>query len=143
MTTKHQHAVRVAFFFILAVLALGAALLPSKFINAPADVTNSQETVAVTIRVNDAAYRIEVPENSTAYDAMLVARDQSDFRFSGENFGEDLGFFVESINEIAPGPDDIRYWIFYVNGKPADVGVSSYTVKNGDVLEWKLEAARE
>jgi len=48
-----------------------------------------------------------------------------------------LGEFVESINGIKP--DSKHFWAFYVNGKSSNVGAGSYTVKDGDKLEWKLD----
>ncbi|MGH7234405.1 MAG: DUF4430 domain-containing protein, partial [Candidatus Saccharimonadales bacterium] len=32
-----------------------------------------------------------------------------------------------------------KYWTFYVNGKEASVGASSYVTKNSDRLTWKLQ----
>lgn len=48
-----------------------------------------------------------------------------------------FGDQVTSINGTAGnGP---KYWSFYINGKLADVGAGSYTTKNGDRIEWKLQ----
>jgi hypothetical protein len=54
-----------------------------------------------------------------------------------KDFGKDLGEFVESIEGVKPGKDE--FWSFYVNGKQAQVGASSYVTKKGDVIEWRLE----
>jgi hypothetical protein len=32
-----------------------------------------------------------------------------------------------------------KYWTFYVNGKQADVGASSYVTKSSDNIMWKLQ----
>jgi len=29
--------------------------------------------------------------------------------------------------------------LYYINGKEASVGVSTYKPKNGDIIEWKLK----
>lgn len=34
--------------------------------------------------------------------------------------------------------DDMKYWMFDVNGKPSAVGANAYEVKDGDLIEWKL-----
>ncbi len=48
-----------------------------------------------------------------------------------------FGYLVTSINGIAGnGP---KYWTFFVNGKEASVGASSYVTKNSDKITWKLE----
>ncbi|HEC89002.1 MAG: hypothetical protein DRN12_02105 [Thermoplasmata archaeon] len=47
-------------------------------------------------------------------------------------------FFIESINGTRNGEDG-RYWQYYVNGKYADVGCSSYTLHDYDTVEWRFE----
>ncbi|HUD07710.1 MAG TPA: DUF4430 domain-containing protein [Candidatus Saccharimonadales bacterium] len=48
-----------------------------------------------------------------------------------------FGYFVSSINGVAGnGP---KYWTFFVNGKEADAGASSYITKSSDIITWKLE----
>jgi uncharacterized protein DUF4430 len=48
-----------------------------------------------------------------------------------------FGYFVTSIDGVAGnGP---KYWTFYVNGKEASVGASSYITKSSDRISWKLE----
>jgi hypothetical protein len=47
-----------------------------------------------------------------------------------------FGYLVTSINGIVGnGP---KYWTFYVNGKEASVGASSYVTKDSDTIMWKL-----
>jgi hypothetical protein len=29
--------------------------------------------------------------------------------------------------------------MYYINGKEAEIGISSYIPKNGDMIEWKLK----
>jgi hypothetical protein len=48
-----------------------------------------------------------------------------------------FGYFVTAINGVAGnGP---KYWTFYVNGKEATVGASSYATKSTDRITWKLQ----
>jgi hypothetical protein len=48
-----------------------------------------------------------------------------------------FGYLVTSINGVAGnGP---KYWTFYVNGKEASVGASSYITKDSDKIMWKLQ----
>lgn len=51
-----------------------------------------------------------------------------------------IGEFVEEIDGIKP--DNRHFWAFYVNGKSSTVGASSYTLKDGDKIEWKLDAIK-
>ncbi|HUD81569.1 MAG TPA: DUF4430 domain-containing protein [Patescibacteria group bacterium] len=48
-----------------------------------------------------------------------------------------FGYLVTSINGVVGnGP---KYWTFYVNGREASVGASSYITKSSDKITWKLE----
>ena len=49
-----------------------------------------------------------------------------------------FGDMVTSIDGT-PGTGS-KYWIFYVNGKEANVGPGSYITKDTDTLTWKLQS---
>ncbi len=49
-----------------------------------------------------------------------------------------FGDMVIGIDGIKP--DSKHFWEFFVNGKSSNVGASSYILKNGDKIEWKLSA---
>jgi hypothetical protein len=49
-----------------------------------------------------------------------------------------IGEMVLSIDGVKP--DSQHYWEFFVNGKSSNVGASSYVLKAGDKIEWKLSA---
>ena len=48
-----------------------------------------------------------------------------------------MGKFIETINGVKGNGD--QNWIYYVNGQKAQVGVSNYKIKPGDVVSWKYE----
>lgn len=48
-----------------------------------------------------------------------------------------MGFLVDSIGGDKNGTGG-KYWQFWINGKYATVGASSYKVQPGDVIEWKF-----
>lgn len=54
---------------------------------------------------------------------------------------EGVGEMVLAIDGVKP--DSKHFWAFYVNGKSSNVGASSYKIKNGDNLEWKLEEIKK
>lgn len=74
--------------------------------------------------------------NSFLYDALVKERDAGKITFSGKNY-PGLGFFVTDIGTLHAGSG--KYLLYYINGKEATVGISSYTLKDGDIIEWKLE----
>ena len=48
-----------------------------------------------------------------------------------------MGKFIVAINGVKGNGD--KNWIYYVNGKKAQTGVSNYKLKSGDVVSWKYE----
>jgi len=49
----------------------------------------------------------------------------------------DLGEFVTSINGNDGGGK--KYWLYYVNGKEAEVGSGTYVTHNGEIIQWRLK----
>jgi len=97
-----------------------------------------EELVSVSLAADGTVYDVSVPEGNSVYDVMTIASKETDFRFSGKE-SESFGFFVEEIMEISSDPATGTYWTYYVNGEMAQVGVSDYIVRVGDMIEWKYE----
>jgi hypothetical protein len=77
-------------------------------------------------------YQLPVTSTSTALEAMRNARlDFKTKTFSG------LGEFVEEIGGLKSDQQNGKYWIYYINGKSAKLGISTQIVKPGDLIEWK------
>lgn len=47
--------------------------------------------------------------------------------------------FVQSIDGVA-APDTKHFWAYFVNGTQATVSPAVYVTKDGDAIEWKIEA---
>ena len=56
-----------------------------------------------------------------------------------EASGEGEMAFVTSLNGRSASNESREFWAFYVNGEAAQVGAGSYTVQNGDNIEWRIE----
>jgi hypothetical protein len=78
----------------------------------------------------------DVVKENTLYDALVKIQSEKKMSFTGKTYSG-LGFLVTSIGELQEGSG--KYLIYYINGKEASVGVSSYVPKNGDVILWKLK----
>lgn len=103
------------------------------------EVANADQiSIAVTIEINGQKYPLSMPEKSTAYEAMakLVADKKITAVF--KEFSS-LGYFVDEINGVKTDKNAGKYWIYYLNGKPAQLGISQYILKNNDSLTWKYE----
>ena len=53
--------------------------------------------------------------------------------------GEKENAFVTTIDGRTASGADKEFWAFYINGKQAQVGAGSYSVRNNDTIEWKIE----
>jgi len=95
-------------------------------------------SVSAFLIVQDKSYELSILEGSSVYDVMVIARETTDFDFSGKKFSG-LGFFVEEINGITGDTETEMYWTFYINDAKSNVGVSEYILNEGDVIEWKYE----
>ena len=100
----------------------------------------SEKNTKVSLTVQEKKYETEIKEGSTVFEAMKKIQDESSstnpfsFKYK-ENPG--LGSFVTEINNIVGSPG--KYWIYYVNGNKASVGVSTYLLKEGDIINWNQE----
>ncbi len=87
--------------------------------------------------VGGSTYALTVPAGSTVEAVMQAARsDGLDYRLKA--FGG-MGSYVTALDGKAEDTAASMYWILYVNGAKAQVGMSSYTVKNGDQVQWQYE----
>jgi ABC-type enterochelin transport system substrate-binding protein len=78
--------------------------------------------------INKASY--QVAEGKSALDLL-----EASHLVETKSFGS-MGSFVSSID--GQKPDSKHFWEFFVNGKSSNVGASSYILKDGDKIEWKL-----
>ena len=67
---------------------------------------------------------------------MSQLRNEGKINFTEKNYAG-MGKFIETINGVKGNGG--QNWIYYVNGKEAQVGVSNYKINPGDVVSWKYE----
>lgn len=103
--------------------------------------TESKIKNPTTLKIAGEEYSTEFKEGTTVFELMqtLTAMSIKPFSFSGKDYGAGMGYFVEEINGIKNDPQTGKYWIYYVNNKSAQVGISNYIINRGDVIEWKYE----
>jgi len=94
----------------------------------------AQNKDSVTVSAGDTT--IHLQPNIIFYDALIQEKKLGKIAFSGKNY-PGLGFFVTEIGTLQTSNG--KNLLYYINGKQASVGVSAYTLKDGDVIEWKLE----
>jgi len=97
-----------------------------------------ENLLEATLAVGEKTYVLSLPEDSSVYDLMAKAQEISGFQFRGQEF-PGLGFFIQEINGLEQSPRLGKYWIYYINGKKAEVGISAYRVNNHDTILWNYE----
>ncbi len=97
--------------------------------------------INTTIEINDQKYNLKLKENSTTYDAIRqLVNDQKITAVMKEFKG--MGYFMEEINGVKSDIQNNKYWIYYINGQSAKMGMSSYVLKNNDLITWKYETSK-
>ena len=91
--------------------------------------------LSITMVITGVGTGIPLIENAPLYDSLVAAQKSGLITFTGREYSG-LGFFVTDIGTLHGG--DGKNLLYYINGKEASVGVSTYIPKNGDVVEWRL-----
>ncbi len=90
----------------------------------------------VVLEINGVKYVSEIKSGTSVYDLMTKLKDAGQMNFKDKTY-IGLGKFIEEINGMKGNGE--KYWIYYVNGHKAEVGVSNYKINPGDVVSWKYE----
>ena len=99
-------------------------------------VSEPLNTISVSIAVRQATSTLRVPEGSSVYEAMNILASTTSFSFHGTYYSG-MGYYIDEINGEKNHSN--AFWIYYVNGAQANIGASSYILKNGDTIRWRLE----
>jgi len=90
------------------------------------------------IEISGEKYLVNLPEKSTVYDALMKLQTDKKISVKMKEFSG-LGYFVEEINGLKNDNQANKYWIYYINDQTAKIGISSYILKNNDLITWKYE----
>jgi hypothetical protein len=88
------------------------------------------------LEINGVRLEISIARPMSVYDFMEIFRQEGKINFTDKTY-IGMGKFIDTINGIKG--DGEKTWIYYVNGAKAEVGVSNYQIKPGDVVSWKYE----
>lgn len=101
------------------------------------------EKNTILIKINNQEYSFNIKEKETLLDVMrlLTADSRQPFTFSGKDY-PGMGFFVEEINGQKNDSSKNLFWVYYINGRSAEKGISLYEPKPNDSIEWKLETSK-
>lgn len=130
---------------------INSSEIPSSEGGVSEDIKDNQEAIAspettVSLIIDGptgkTSYKIPVKIQGTVADVLLSAKTKG-LEISYQDFGGELGLFVESINGVTNNQKTNKYWTLYVNGQRANTGASSTPTKEGDVIEWRYEQIME
>lgn len=96
----------------------------------------TSQSAKTILEINEKRYEAEVAGKTNVYDFMAKLRNEGKIDFTEKNY-TGIGKFINTIDGIKGGGE--KNWIYYVNGIKAQVGVSNYEIKPGDIVSWKYE----
>lgn len=99
-------------------------------------VAETKANSLAILEISGIQYQAEIRENTSVYDFMEKFRSKGEINFEDKTY-LGMGKFIEEINGVRD--DGSKYWIYYVNGKKAYIGVSNYKINPGDVVSWRYE----
>lgn len=88
------------------------------------------------LKIENKEYSAEIVNGESVYDFMNKLKSEGKINFKDKTY-IGMGKFIEEINGVKSNGD--KYWIYYVNGEKAKIGVSDYKIKRGDIVSWKYE----
>lgn len=100
------------------------------------DDINKVNTINISVEINGQKYPLSLLKKSTAYDAMIKLVNDKKINAIFKEF-TGLGYFTDEINGVKTDKNSGTYWIYYINGQSAQVGISQYILKNNDLITWK------
>ena len=107
---------------------------------------NDSDGVVENISMKLSAYSWNVEylniytKNTTVASFLFECAEHYNFSVKKKFWGGYDSFFIEAINDIENGKDDM-YWQYYVNDNFADVGCSNFYLDDNDVVEWIFKPA--
>jgi len=126
-------------FLIVVLLVVGYFFVVNRN-NAPADsqiqtTTQQQQVRHATLIAGDSTSTLAFTEGQTLYDALVKAQ-QAGLTLELKEY-PGMGYFVAKIGSLVPTAD--KYLMYSVNGVEASEGISSYILKENDVVKWEVK----
>jgi len=93
-------------------------------------------TTNTVLEINGNKYESKISSPMSVYDFMEQLQKEGKIDFKEKTYSG-MGKFIEEINGVKGNGD--KYWVYYINGKKAEIGISNYQINPGDVISWKYE----
>jgi len=138
--TKTKKLILIIFLLIICLLLIYIYKTPPfKTINNNTQVKQNSpdpNSKTITLLINEEKYTTNISDEINVYDIMNKLKTEGKIDFKEKNYSG-MGKFIEEINGVKGNGE--KYWIYYVNNKKANIGVSNYKINVGDIISWKYE----
>ncbi len=107
---------------------------------APQDKSSKTEEVALSFNFgNDEVknFTLQINGEESVYDLLTKLANQNQIKLETQE--SSLGILIQAIDGVKNGQDN-KYWIYYINGQMANVGVKDQKVSPHDQIEFKFES---
>lgn len=140
MVIKNNKVIVLVGLILIAFIITGLMINHRQIPRPDEHMAVQQNPVTATFKVNEEEYTVKTTTNASVLNLMqnLSASSIKPFSFSGQEYAG-LGFFVDEINGVKNDASANKYWLYYINGENATVGISEYIVKPNDIIQWKYE----
>lgn len=142
----NNRIVNIALYILIAIGIFGLVF----YFASPAALTRSAEeiretpgTISVSLAIDNGLPKTAgtVANGITALQFLTDEARARNIAISKKEYAG-MGTLVEKIGEYENGTDG-KYWHYYVNGALAPVGADAYTLKDGDMIEWRFHEPDE
>jgi len=138
LKTKKQKLTIVIFLIAICCLLIYSYTKTDNQKNKESNINQKEKTTEIAIlEINGIKYESEILGEISVYDFMTKMQNEGKVIFKEKTYAG-MGKFIEEINGIKG--DGKNFWIYYVNDKKAEIGVSEYKIKLNDIITWKYES---
>lgn len=134
----------IIFLTILVVSIVGLLFLGNYFVK-QSSVKEIQEPIKVSLIIKTDNWNIEYKnvstKNNTVYKLLLECSKNLNFTVKSKYWKVYNSVFIEEINGTKNGGG--KWWQYYVNGEYGKVGCDLKELKDGDLVAWKFESAKQ
>ncbi len=143
MNKKHLKNLLISLIPLSAILLVGIVFLNAGIITTDNNGLNPNEINAtLLIDYGDGEkdeFNIQI-KNPTVYTLLLKASKEYNFDVKSDYQEQYQSHYIYSINSREEGEG--LYWQYYLNTEYGIVGADMQSLKNNDVVEWKLEGSQ-
>lgn len=139
-----KNKVKILVSFLIFIILFGIYLLnsphpvPTESGPAPLHLDKMERGSGgeTTLEIEGIKYESKIDDSMSVYEFMQKLEKENKIYFKDKDYGE-MGKLIEEINGVKNSGG--KNWIYYINGKKAEIGVSNYKMKPGDKITWKYE----